>query len=143
MSIEKVLRQIGDEHAVKLADAWSDHEREHQARLGALAVEIDKGTNRASLGLGLSGFTLAAFLAGSYLLGSEVGGLKQSVVTLQEETKQLQADTRDLGLSVKSLEERFRITEELIRGIDECTKRIEQKQQAGLAPEPNRTPVAG
>ena len=125
VSIEKVLMSIGEEPANRLAAAWHDHEREQQRHLNGLVVEIEKGTGRATLSVMLAGLTLAAFLAGSLYVGMELGALKQSVVTLQGNSKELQD-------GMKRLEDRFAATESLIKGIDDRTKRIESKQQASL-----------
>jgi hypothetical protein len=73
MSIEKVLRSLGEDGADRLADAWHDHEREQRARLDGLALELDKGTGRATLGLTLSGLTLAGLVAASLYVGMELG----------------------------------------------------------------------
>jgi hypothetical protein len=136
MSVEKVLRSIGDEHAVRLADAWHDHEREQRARFDGLGVEIAKAVNLSKVSTSVAGFTVAALLAGSLYVGSELGRLSESARTLQDSLKELQT-------GMKRLEERFTSNELLAKEIDERTKRIESKQEASLNVPIQSEPLVG
>jgi hypothetical protein len=127
MSIESILRSIGDDNATRLADAWHAHEREQQGKLDALGVEMAKATNLAKVSTLFAGFTVAALLASSLYVGLELGRLSESTRALQDGSKELETGMR-------RLEERFANTLNILKEIDQRTKRIEDKQQANAEP---------
>ncbi|MEM9670760.1 MAG: hypothetical protein AAF950_17750 [Pseudomonadota bacterium] len=105
MSVERVLRNIGDDNADKLADAWGEFDRRMDRQSGELHLEISKANHKSTVNVWIAGLTLAGFLGSALFIGIELGSLKERIGVL--ETK------------VESVEQEVVRTTEAVTGLTE------------------------